>query len=247
MIGSVGFLRRFARWGRLTARREGMSKHLSKKELREDPIFAALQKALAYARDNTIIVAAGLVAFVAVVALAVRIGGSATDSGGGFTEADRALSDARTEFALGRVDAGTAALEAVRDQHGSSRAAREATYVLGNAYYQQGRFDEARATFESFLSKPLYDDLMQDGARLGIAASKEGAGDLSGALADYRALWDTGSGAGARLEAGLHAARLAKAQGDAAGARSIYQTIVDRYPDSPEAEDARFELMALPG
>jgi outer membrane protein assembly factor BamD (BamD/ComL family) len=224
-------------------------RRLSKRELREDPILEALQRALAYARDNMLVVATGLVVFIGVVALAVRIGGSATgaDGGGGNTEADRALSEARSEFALGRLDAGTAALETVRDRHGNSSAGREATYVLANAYYQQGEFEKARQTFEDFLKKPLYDDLMKDGARLGIAACKESAGDMAGAVADYRALWENSTSAGTRLQAGLSAARLAEAQGDVPFARSIYEQIAERYPDAPEAEDARFELMTLPG
>ncbi|GJM43625.1 MAG: hypothetical protein DHS20C21_04670 [Gemmatimonadota bacterium] len=222
-----------------------MSERLSKKQLKEDHFLELVQSGLAYARDNVAIVVGGLVVFIAAVVLAVRVGGDASGRTGGNPEADRALSEARTEFALGRMDTGIAALQAVRSNHGGSRAAKEAAYVLGNAYFESHDWANAQIAFEEFLSKPLYDDLMKDGARLAIAACKEESGDLAGAIADYRAIWDTGTHAGSRIQGAMSAARCSLRQGQPDQARELYQAVVDRHPDSPEAEDAKFELMAL--
>jgi len=109
-----------------------------------------------------------------------------------------------------------------------------------------GDWAGARAAFEDFLKQPLYHDLMVDGARLAIAACKEESGDLLGAAGDYRNLWETGTSPGARIQAVLAAARVARTQGRDAEARELYQGLIDAYPKAPEAEDARFRLLELP-
>jgi len=224
-------------------------RRLSKRQLKEDPFLDAVQSALAYARDNIVVVVLGGLLFVAAVVLAVRVGESVTGGRprGGNPEAERALADAREEFALGRMDEGVVALDAVRAEHGGSEAAREATFVLGNAYFEQGKWAEAEKAFQEFLNKPLYDGLMKDAARLGIAACREESGDLAGAQAAYLDVFNTGANPGTMIEGALGAARCAHLQGQDAEAQRLYQAVVDRYPDAPEAETAQFELLELEG
>ncbi len=225
-----------------------MSERLTKKQLKEDPFLDALQTALAFARDNVAVVIGGGVLFLAAVVLAVKVAGSF--AGGGTTgnpEAERALADARTEFSLGRMDQGIAALDQVRAEYRGSDAAREATYTLGSAYFESGEWQKAQTTFEEFLRKPLHDDLLLDGAKLAIAACKEESGDVAGALAGYKDVWQHGTFAGTQIQGAMAAARLAADQGRTAEARELYQSVVDRHPASPEAENAGFQLLSLPG
>ena len=225
-----------------------MSERLTKKQLKEDPFLDALQTALAYARDNVAVVVGGAVLFVAAVMLAVKVAGSFTGGAPqGNPQAERALADARTEFSLGRMDQGIAALDQVRSEFKGSAAAREATYTLGSAYYEAGEYLKAQATFEEFLRKPLHDDLMRDGAKLAIAACKEESGDVDGALTAYKDVWKNGTFAGTQIQGAMSAARLAADQGRTAEARDLYQSVVDQHPASPEAETAEFELLALNG
>lgn len=223
-----------------------MSERLTKRELKEDRFLDLVSKGGAYARDNVAIVVGGLVVFIAAVALAFRVGGSATGNGGpADPEAQQALSAARFEFQSGRLESGVAALESVRSQHGKTNAGREATYILANALFQSGDYARAQATFEEFLKEPLHGDLMRDGARLGVAACKEESGDLAGALTDYRTLATEGAHAGSRVQAAMSGARVARIQGESEEARRLFQQVVDAYPDAPEADDARFELLQL--
>jgi TolA-binding protein len=222
-----------------------VSERLTKRQLKHDRFLEIVQEVLAYARTHAFVVVAVLAVFVAGVALAVRVAGQATGPRPQNPEAERALAAARTEFTLGRMDAGRAALEEVRTRHRNSRAGREATYILANAYFESGDWAQAAANFEQFLRKPLHDDLLHDGARQGLAACKEEAGDLSGALDAYRALWKDARHLATRLDAALSAARCARALGRPDEARTLYQAVLDAYPAAPAAAEARFALASL--
>jgi pentatricopeptide repeat protein len=226
-----------------------MSERLTKKQLKEDRFLETIQSALTYAQENLLVVVTGLVAFVALVVLAVRIGGSAAgiESSSVNVEAQRDLSEARIELSQGRLETGTEALEQVRQRWKRDDAGREATYILANAYFQAGRYGEARRIYEEFLENPLHDELMRDGARLGIAACLEETGDLAGAQDAYASLWTEGLTPGSRIEGALAAARCAEAQGRTDRARELLEGVAQTYPDAPEAEEARFELLRLTG
>ena len=225
-----------------------MSERLTKRQLKQDQFLQNLYVALAWMRENPLASIAGLVGLIAVVTLAFRVGGAATGAGHeGNREAEEALIAARGEFAQGRLESGADALREIRQRWRSDRAGREAAYLLGNSLFEMGDWPAAQAAFEDFLAEPLYDDLLVEGAKLAIAACKEEANDLAGAAADYRALWDADASPGARVQAALGGARVARAQGRDAEARELYQGIIDAYPRSPEADDARFRLLELPG
>lgn len=222
-----------------------MSERLTKRQLKHDQFLDFLQEAAVYARDHALVVGGGLVVFVAAVALAVRIGGSAAGPRTDNSDAERALSEARTEFAFGRIDAGRDGLEAVRTSHRGSRAAREATYILGNAYYEAGDWAKAADAYRAFLDRPLYDDMLVDGARLGLAACKEESGDVPGAFDDYRKLWTDAVRPGARIQAALAAGRCARTLGRTDEARQVYQALLDAYPKGAAADEARYQLLTV--
>jgi tetratricopeptide (TPR) repeat protein len=226
-----------------------VSERLTKKQLKHDQFLEGVYAAWAYAQDHLAIVIAALVGVIAAVVLGVRVGGSAVGGGseGGNPEAERALSLARTQFVAGQSEAGLAALEELRRRHGGTRAAREGTYLLGNALLEAGEATRAAQVFEEFLKEPLHDDLLQDAARLAIAACREESGDMAAALDAYTELWKGEAATGTRVLAALGAARAAEALSQPDRASAIYQEIADGYPESPEAEEARFRMLELRG
>jgi TolA-binding protein len=225
-----------------------MSERLTKKQLKEDKFIDTIRQVLVRAQENIPLTILGLLGFVALVALAMRVAGSATGGAGGVQKAstsEKALIEARAQFLTGSLEAGRDALDEVRSKHGGSRAGREATYLLGNALYELGEYESAQQAFEDFLKKPLYDDLLLDGAALAVAACKEESGDLEGAAADYANLWSSGAHPGTRLQAALAGARCARILGLTQRASDLYQGIIDTFPDAPEAEEARFARLEL--
>jgi len=224
-----------------------MSERLTRKQLKEDHFVEFIAKAAAYTRENTVVVVIAVVVFVGAVAAAVRVGGQAAGMGQGDPESARALSLARQQFTVAGVEAGAAALEQVRADHGRSEAGREATYVLANAYFEMGEWAKSEQAYRDFLAKPLHDDLIRDGALLGIAACKRESGDLAGAADQNRQIWEDGTTAGTRIDAALAAARIARELGQPDEARRLYESVIESFPGAPEVERARFELYRLGG
>ncbi len=224
-----------------------MSERLTKKQLKEDHFVEAVQKGLVYAKENPLVVGAGILGFVALVVLAVRIGGSAAGLEGSTVnvEAQSALTEARSEFALGRLDTGTAALEEIRQRWSKDDVGREATYILANAHLEAGNWAEAKTTFEEFLGNPLHEDLLVDGARIGIAACLEVSGDLAAAADSYTAIWKDGTTPATRIQAALAAARCARSSGNPTGALELLQSVLETFPGVPEADEVRFEVLRL--
>jgi tetratricopeptide (TPR) repeat protein len=224
-----------------------MSERLTRRELKRDQFLEGVLSAVTWARQHLLVAVGAAVVLIAAITLAVRIGGSAAGTVRVDEKAERALSEARTQFMKSGPTAGLPALEAVRDAHSGSRAAREATLLVANTYFENGDYAKAQATYEDFLKKPLYDDLMIDGAKLGIAACQEEQANLAGATAKYQEIWKSGKTPGTRLQGALGAARTEEAAGNVDRAIQLYQEAIDAYPKAPEAEEARFEKMRLEG
>jgi tetratricopeptide (TPR) repeat protein len=221
-------------------------RRLTKKQLKQDRFLEAVYQAWGYAQDNVAVVIGGVIALIALVALGVRVGGTVSGPKGD-PEAERALSDARMLFLAGQPDAGVAALEEVRKRHGGSAVGREATLLLANSLYESGQFEPALAVFQEYLRKPLHDDLTRDHARVAIASCREEMGDLAGAQQAYEEIWTTAANPALRVQGAMAAARCARAQSQADREAGFYRSVVETYPDCPEAELARFRLLEIEG
>jgi tetratricopeptide (TPR) repeat protein len=224
-----------------------MSERLTRRELKRDQFLEAVMSGVAWAREHLLVAVGAALVLVAIVTLAVRIGGSAAGTVRIDQKAERSLAEARTQFAKSGSQAGIAALESVRDSHSGSRAGREATFLLANAYFEAGEFAKSQEAYEHFLKKPLYDDLLVDGAKLGVGACQEEQGNRAGAVATYLDVWKAGKTPAARLQGAFSAARAEEADGHIDRAIQIYQEAIDAYPEAPEAEDAKFEKLRLEG
>jgi len=224
-----------------------MSERLTRRELKRDQFLEGVMSGLAWARQHLLVAVGAALVLVAVVTVAVRIGGSAAGTVGVDEKAERALAEARTQFAKSGSSAGITALEQLREKHSGSRAGREAAFLLGNAYYEAGEYAKSLAAYEQFLKKPIYDDLIVDGAKLGIAAAQEELGNRPAATSTYLEIWKSGKTPATRLQGAFGAAHNEETDGNITHAIQIYKDAIAAYPDAPEAEEARFELMRLEG
>lgn len=222
-----------------------MSEKLTREELKKDQFLETAASGVAWAKDHALAAGAGAIVLVVILILAVRIGGNAAGPTKVDVDAERALATARTEFARGGLEAGIPALEGVRTKHSRSRAAREATYLLANSYMEAGDYAKAEGAYQEFLNKPLYNDLLVDGATLAIAACREEAGDHAAAAERYQEVWKVGRTPAARIQGALGAARAFEVQGKNDPAIAILQEVRKAYPDAPESEEAKFALARL--
>ena len=138
------------------------------------------------------------------------------------------------EGALEGTDDSPGLLE-IADQYGGATAA---PFFAGDALFQLGRFEEALPYFEMVDA----DGIVGASALAGQAAVQEEQGDNAAAASLYERAASAYASAATAPGYLLGAGRAHAAAGDAEAAAAAYQTILDDYPDTPEATTAEVEL-----
>jgi len=129
-----------------------------------------------------------------------------------------------------------AELDKVAQNHSGSAAAAQAALLAGKELFQQGKYAEARARFESVKSGAGSDDVAA-AAQYGLAACLDAEGKLPEALAAYQTVADYPGGKHLAGLARLTAARILESQGKLKEALASYDTVL-RTPTSTAAQEA---------
>ncbi len=129
-----------------------------------------------------------------------------------------------------------AELDKVVEAHWGSAAAAQAALLAGKELFQQGKYAEARARFESVTSGAASDDVSA-AAQYGLAACLDAEGKLPDALAAYQRVADFPGGKHLSGLAKLTSARILESQGKLKEALSTYDAIL-RTPTSATAQEA---------
>lgn len=138
-------------------------------------------------------------------------------------------------------------LQAVIDAYPDDPAGVTARYHYATALASLGRSPEAISTFDQVVAKAGADSLYGRMASLGKADTQARSGQVDAAIATWKglaALKDSALPGDAIL---MELARAYQSKGNAAEARKAYTQIVDEYPTSPFAPDARKELATIKG
>jgi tetratricopeptide (TPR) repeat protein len=130
-------------------------------------------------------------------------------------------------------DGFSAGLIEVLEQHSGTKAASRAAYRLGIYYRSMGQYDEAIDAFEQV---DLGDDVVQAMAEGGAGDCHVEKGDFENAAKAFDRAISIGESGNARdviVPMYLYKSALVKLElGDAAGAKSDLETIVEEYPTS---------------
>lgn len=149
----------------------------------------------------------------------------------------------RYKTAKERTDAVLKALDELDHEYGSSDAARRGGLVRAGALYDQGRFADAEALYQRFLSNKPSETSLVALAHEGVGLCAEGRSDLPEALKAFekqaaepftrdRGLWNQ--------------ARIYAKQGNKQKAIEIYKDLVAKTgAQSPMHDDAQNRLAAL--
>ncbi len=231
---------------------------LTRKEMKgPDHFQLALAEAAEWAGKRQKVILAGVVALVAVLAAVVGISS--------YRESSRAAAGAQLSRALeiaggdvssiplpnaGRPIYKTAAdknaallaaAQAVRKEHGGSRAAVTAALLEGDAQLGMGKWDEAAAAYRAFLDGAGEGDSLRFSASDGLARALEGKGDLDGAAKAYEA---AGGLELFRDRAALERARLLAKAGKVEEARKSLDAISKTSPLAGEVQERLARLGA---
>ncbi len=143
--------------------------HMTKEELREDPVLEWIQHAVEWTQHNMRWVAVGAAAIVIVVLAVVMI---ARGQKKAEVEAQQLLTQGQAYFLQGNAQTAEVQLRQLVDGHGGSDAAKTGRIYLGDALAAQGRHDEALAVYEDACGS-VGGGALEAAAQRGKAASLE--------------------------------------------------------------------------
>ncbi len=118
---------------------------------------------------------------------------------------------------------------------GNTDAGMEATYMLGELYYNQKDWDSAMKNYEKVVDKG--NGLIKELATLGVAYTKENKADLKGALDAFNLVRDIKTSSYSAVAA-IGAGRCYQKLGDKSRALAAYEAIIISYPDTDYARQA---------
>ncbi len=144
-----------------------------------------------------------------------------------------------------RTTAAKAAFDKVAQSHDGTGAGAVAQLYLGHAALRSVDAPAAIKAYQAFLDATAADDALRFAGYSGLAAAKEAAGDIKGAIVALEALVNLGDKTdedSALLELG----RLYKADGNPAQARRSLERIAKDFPESSLKSRADGQLATLP-
>jgi tetratricopeptide (TPR) repeat protein len=191
--------------------------HMTKEELREDPVLEWIQHAIEWTQHNVRWVAVGAAAVIIVVIAAVMItrGQRKTE-----LEAQELLTTGQAYFLQGNAAAAEVQLRQLVDGHGGSAAARSARIYLADALAAQGRFDEALSAYSEACGS-VGGGTMEAAAQRGKAGTLESLQRLPEASQAYEEAARTKTSF--QADDLVAAARCALASGDPQRAKSLLE------------------------
>ena len=217
---------------------------ITRTDLKQDTFILKLFEWATFAKDNlqTVIITA-LVVIVAVVAGVVY----RYYQSGQTEEAGRILAPGLTAAQQYRYGDAIPIFERVKTNYRGSTAGMEALNGLANALFQTGKTEDARRSFQEYLD--TYggkDDLMDIGAKSGLAACDEQTGKPAEAAKQFEALATDNPQAFLAPSLLLDAARCYQAAKQPESAKKLYDLVIEKYKKSaPYVREAKAGLAEL--
>jgi TolA-binding protein len=242
-------------------------KRTERHRLKENEVASTVARAKeTYEHYHTPILAAGIVILVVIIGVAAFVTWrSQTDSRSREMLAD-AMTVAQTRVApapvpgaapapmpaggfpteQARDEAALARYMALADEYPSTDAGLEARYHAAATLTVLGRYGEAEQRYQEVIAKAgtsVYGQM----AKLGIADTEVASGKFDNAIATYRGLVTSSTGDLPVDGILMQLAHAYEAAGKTGDARQAFKRIVDEFPQSPYAADAKRAMEGLKG
>lgn len=142
-----------------------------------------------------------------------------------------------------------ASLKKLVDSSHFGYAHTQGYYVLGNLYYSEKMYKEAKEALLTYVDKAPDDSVFAAAALLKAGIAAEEAGDIDGALKILKKMEEDKNFSKSVVadQLNYHLARLYAKKGDAFKAREYFNIVVNTYGMSPYAEMAKKHLFTLGG
>lgn len=215
----------------------GKRKRITKKDLKRDALLESASKTTKFIEEHRNAIMVALVVVLGVVAatnLALRAR-RATEH-----KANAALVTAVQSLNSGLIAQAEEQLQSVATDFAGTHSASAAVCYLGTVYFRQGKYDDALAQFETYLNHHRATPTLRRIALEGKAAVLEQQRDFAAAAQIYTQLaQDAKTTPSTYSRYLLDAARCYRSQRDWQSALRTAELILQTYPDSPLAPDAR--------
>jgi len=214
-------------------------KRITKQQIKEDKLVTFTAKASSFYTENsrTIMAVAGVL-----VVLAVAVGFFINSRAQAEKTATFDLTLAKIEIGQQNYDTAAEKLTKIIENYSGTRSAADALFFLGNVYLSQGNWEQARATFQRYLSDYGRDRQLAPAATAGIGLADEQEKEFQEAAQQYLQAADRYPQMYNAPQYLLDAGRCFGLAGDTARAREMFQSIIDRYPKSELKTQAEDEL-----
>ena len=219
-------------------------KRLTKKDLKEDEMVTWVLKASTYIEKNypKLLAAVGAVLVAVLIGVFIRY-----QAGRERQKAIAASGELQVLVFEQRIGDAIVQAERLADEYDGEAVAADALMVLGNLYFDLGRYAEAQASYQRYLDR--YGDAGPGayGAWAGVAACMETQENYDQAAAKYVAYVETHGTSPFAPTALKEASRCYTLAGNDAKAQEVLERIVESYPETEMARSARAELQQLQG
>ena len=224
-----------------------MASATRKQEFRRNPLAEWVGLVVRFVRERRTIVLAVLAAALVIVAAGAAYWWYQTRQE---REASMALAEAQATLrgdkpgAPGNLDESMRRLHAIAQQYRGTESAEEALIRLGNLQFDNGKLDEAKATFGEYLNTYSRGRFILM-AGLGKAYAEEAKGDLQGATQTLSDILDRRNDSALAGEAYSALARINEGLKKPDEAMRVYNQIVERYPQTSWAQNALERMSGL--
>ena len=215
-------------------------KKISKRELKEDALITTYVKATTFYETHKKNIRMGLIAVLVIAA------GSFFYVKNRNADNEKAMTDLANVFHLydngqfqiaidGLPERNVPGLKSIVENYGGTNSGNMARFYLANAYFQTGKYDEAREAFEDFSAT---EQILEVSRLSGIAGCYEAKGEYKEAAENYEKAGTKYAKDISAAENLSHAASNYALAGEKEKALDLYKKLKKNYPATGAARDA---------
>ncbi|MBN2105097.1 tetratricopeptide repeat protein [bacterium] len=217
-------------------------KKITKREIKEDPLVTAYVRVQKFLQNHGKTIN---IILVAVILLSVYIIFDSKNKKDNARRAEKEIVLAEQIYFSKDYERAINALLAFTEQFKGTPAAGRAVFFIANAYYEKENYSEARQYYQQYVDNYGQIGYFNHSSLAGIAACLENEKQFEKAAVMYEKASKSADDSYSVPFYLKNAARCYVLSDQKEKAKSIYQRLMDAYPDAPISEEVAFLLESL--
>jgi len=212
---------------------------INKKELKKDPLLDSVLKAQTFYDENKNNITYGIIAVIIAALLVIWVMALQDEEE---QQATTLLGKAQIEYDNMNYSKAREFLNKLRETLDGTDAELQGTFLLANLDYNDENYTEAKQLFNEFIDSYSGSEILLASAYAGVAACEEKEDSYAAAAENYEKASSITNGP--QVEEYLYLAGINYLNvGDTEKGKEAFQKLIDEYPDSPKAYDAKTRLL----